>query len=151
MEGTIPGRNVGRYDSIATGKLLAKFIEVEWRIYISGRNQIKINCSRMEDANLLLLSDTLTELGYRTLIPDQILCKILFIHVRSKYSVTEIIREILMVRPASRRFDKSNGAPLSIIDLQLITNFIPRYSFILDVCHYITPPSSHLRDASSVK
>lgn len=59
MEGTTPGRSVGRFDPIATGKLLAKFIEGERRTYSSGRNQIKINCSRFEDANLLLWSDTL--------------------------------------------------------------------------------------------
>lgn len=144
IEGTVPGRNFGKFDPIATGKLLARFIEGERRIYISGRNKIKISCERIEDANLLLISETFMDLGYRTLVPDQILYKKAFIHVKAEHSVTEImenmdIRERLMVRTARRRFGRSNKGPTDIIDLQLITNFIPRNTFIFYVCHYLTP------------
>lgn len=144
MESTVVGRNLGRMDPIAIGKLMANFIEGERRIHISGRNQIKISCLKIEDANLILISDTLVDLGYRAFVPDQLLYKKAFNHVRAEHFVSDImknmdVREMLMVSSAKRRLDRGNRSPMDIIDLQSVTNFIPRSTYIFDVCHYVTP------------
>lgn len=145
MEGSIDGRNLGKYDPIAIGKLLARFIEGDRRIYITGRNQIKIHCNKIEDANLLLVSETLTNLGYRTLVPDSILYKRGSIRVRPEYSVLEIIdkmdaRDRSLIKKATRRFNRDNNKlPTDIIDLVFLSNRVPRKTFIYDVEHYITP------------
>lgn len=98
----------------------------------------------MEDANLLLTSDTLTELGYKTLVPDPILLKKGFIRVRSEHSVSDIVynmdeRERSLVRSASRRFSRDGRTPTDIIDFLFVSTRIPRSTFIFDVEHFITP------------
>lgn len=70
MESSTSNRNIGRYDPVAVGKLIAGIIQGSRRIFISGRNHIKIVCQNKEDANLLLSSEVLLQKGYKTFIPE---------------------------------------------------------------------------------
>lgn len=65
IEPKTQGRNLGRYDPIAIGKLVAEFIEGERTIYISGRNQIKVFYENLVDANILLPSLDMIDRCYR--------------------------------------------------------------------------------------
>lgn len=70
MEPSIPNRNLGNYDPIAIGKLVARLIKGQRRIQINGRNQVKISCDSRDDANVLITSEILAREGYRTMIPE---------------------------------------------------------------------------------
>lgn len=144
MESEEGDRNLGRYDPIAIGKLVANYVSGDRTIYVSGRNQVKIFCQQLLDANNLLSSRELADRGYKTLVPESLLYKKGFIRVLSVHSVTEMIEN--MDRPskeglamAKRRMNRREGIKQDIIDLFYLSSTIPRETLIYSVSQIVTP------------
>lgn len=53
MESELPNVNLGRLDPNAIGKFIANVVDGSRKKYISGLNQIKIFCNKIEDVNYL--------------------------------------------------------------------------------------------------
>lgn len=94
MESTKPSSNLGRLDPIAIGKLVVIIIQGERTIHVSGRNQIKVFCETLDDANLPLTSPQIPSMEFLSFIPDSLFYGKGTINVINIYKVKDIIDNI---------------------------------------------------------
>lgn len=141
---SIPSRNLGNYNPIAIGKLVARQIKGQRRIQVSRRDQIKISCNSWEDANTFLTSEILVREGYRILIPESLFYKKGFIKVKAIHSITDVenMDESMksLIISALRRFvgPREKRQILDVVDIVFRSNFEPRLLYTYDVEHFIT-------------
>lgn len=144
MESNKPNKNLGRLDPIAIGKLVAKFIQGERTIHVSGRNQIKIFCDSIEDANLLLTSPQIPTMDFSTFIPDSLFYGKGTINVLNIHPVNDIIDNIdpqtrTTLISAIRKRQRGSDIPLDYIELRFNTTKIPKTLYIYRVAHHVFP------------
>lgn len=145
IESTNPQRNLGKLDPIAIGKKFSKLITEDRKIYISGKNQVKILCDLLEDANSLLSSTELSDMELASYIPQSLLFRKGNINVQKTHSVTEIINNLdkethSILASAVRRRKRVSNSLLDSIELRFKSDSIPKTVFIHSVaepkrCH----------------
>lgn len=144
MESNNTQRNLGKLDPIALGKLISKFIHGERKIYVSGRNQVKIFCESREDANTLLTSTEVSSLDLITFIPDSLIHSKGTINVKASYPVSEIINNLdeesrLLVASATRKQQRDSNNLLDSIEIKFKSKSIPKTLYIYSVAHHVAP------------
>lgn len=144
IQSTNPHKNLGKLDPIAIGKKFSRFIKGDRKIYISGKNQIKILCDLLEDANSLLSSTKLSNMELASYIPQSLLFRKGNINVQKTHSVTEIINNLdkenySILALAVRRRQRGSNSVLDSIELRFKSDSIPKTVFIHSVAHHVYP------------
>ncbi|XP_051161344.1 uncharacterized protein LOC127291699 [Leptopilina boulardi] len=144
MESTIRGKNIGKLDPICVIDLISPIIEGGKQITRNGKNQIKIDCAKWQDANTLVGAKELILAGYVLFIPDSFLRKKGFTRWfptnRSVRDIVRVCREGDLDNIASiRRIIDDRNTILEKIEFTFNSPIVPRNIVLGDFVIPITP------------